>query len=246
MNRDHEESSLDRATIRRGPAPAEAPPSAAPTPLHSRVGNRAFREIVQRATMKTQGAGPLDPEIGEEIRSAQGGGRALDDATRVDMESHLGVDLSAVRVHDDANADALNRSVQAEAFTTGTDVFFKSGAFSPGSSDGRRLLAHELTHVVQQSSGMTDGAGEVSHPDDPHEVEARSVGDAVAASPVGTLDRSAESVEGEAGPELQRQEEEEEELQLSVQREELDEDVQLKASDQQVSRQEEEEEELQM
>ena len=79
------------------------------------------------------------------------------DPVREDMESHLGADLSGVRVHTDGNADRLNRSVQAEAFTSGSDVYFKSGKYSPESSDGRKLLAHELTHVVQQGTGQTGG-----------------------------------------------------------------------------------------
>lgn len=174
----------------RGRVEDQANKAAGPSPIQSQVGNRAFSQLVDRSAIRSQGAGPLDPEIGGEIQAARGGGAQLDDSTRADMEGHLGVDLSAVRVHTDSNADALSRSVQAEAFTTGTDVFFKSGNYSPGSTDGRRLLAHELTHVVQQSTGTAGGGGEVSHPDDPHEVEAKAVGDEVAASAPVT-DRSA-------------------------------------------------------
>lgn len=172
--------------------------------LASQIGNRAFTAMVHRDAERSQGAGPLDPEIGQEINAAKGGGRPLDDATKTDMEGHLGTDLSSVRVHDGAKADQLSRSVQAEAFTTGSDVFFKSGKYAPGSSDGRRLLAHELTHVVQQSSGEVGGESRVSHPDDPHEVEAAKVGDAVSSSaPAVSADRQAdteEEPEEEAGP----------------------------------------------
>jgi hypothetical protein len=158
--------------------------------LAGTIGNAAFTRVVQgastpavdRAGPRSQGAGPLDPEIAGDIEAARGGGQPLADPVRADMQQSLGVDLSAVRIHADPRADALTRSVQAEAFTTGTDVFFRSGAYQPDSSDGRRLLGHELTHVVQQTSGQVEG-GRVSHPDDAHEVEARSVGDTVAASP---------------------------------------------------------------
>lgn len=158
--------------------------------LPQTVGNAAFGQLVggsapaaQRAADASQGAGPLDPEIGQEIGRARGGGSPLPEPVQADMQTNLGADLSSVRVHTDAKADALSRSVQAEAFTTGTDVFFRSGAYTPESTSGRRLLAHELTHVVQQSSGQVEG-GMVSHPDDAHEVEARAVGDAVASAPV--------------------------------------------------------------
>ena len=65
------------------------------------------------------------------------------------MEGSLG-DLSDVTVHTDDTADALNRSVSARAFATGTDVYFAKGEYSPGSADGDKLIAHELAHVVQQ------------------------------------------------------------------------------------------------
>jgi hypothetical protein len=66
------------------------------------------------------------------------------------MERALGADLSGVRIHADRRADELSRLLQARAFTTGQHVFFRRGAYDPVSSGGRALLAHELTHVVQQ------------------------------------------------------------------------------------------------
>ncbi len=92
----------------------------------------------------------------------------------------LEADLSAVRVHTDSTAATLNRAVQAEAFTTGTDVFFAPGRFDPSSPTGRGLLAHELTHVVQQSARAAGPGGTVSHPDDPAELEAAAIGAQVA------------------------------------------------------------------
>jgi len=70
------------------------------------------------------------------------------------MESALGSDLSGVRVHTGGEADVLNRSLQAKAFTTGSDVFFSQGAYRPGSASGSHLLAHELAHVVQQGGSV--------------------------------------------------------------------------------------------
>jgi hypothetical protein len=196
--------------------------------LPAQMGNREFtRQVVGPAQRSgpSQGAGPLDPEIESDIRSAQGGGRPLDDHVRADMEGHLGADLSGVRVHDDSRGDMLSRSVQAEAFTTGSDVFFRSGTYSPDSGDGRKLLAHELTHVVQQSSGQVPDESAVSHPNDPHEVEARSVAESLGSTPAGAGDSiavSREAVDEEELPEeemgVSRQElpeeDEEEELQM--------------------------------
>lgn len=67
------------------------------------------------------------------------------------MEHAFGADLGGVRVHSGEGAHALNRSLQAKAFTTGQDIFFREGEYSPGSSGGQELIAHELTHVMQQT-----------------------------------------------------------------------------------------------
>ncbi|GGY40202.1 hypothetical protein GCM10007387_22980 [Pseudoduganella albidiflava] len=86
-------------------------------------------------------------------RAVQGGGSALPPATRGFMESRFGHDFSGVRVHHDAQADALSRQIDARAFTLGQDIFFGRSEYAPASGAGQRLLAHELTHVVQQASG---------------------------------------------------------------------------------------------
>ncbi|EIV92970.1 DUF4157 domain-containing protein [Frankia sp. QA3] len=151
---------------------------------------------VLRSALRSQGAGPLDPEIGDAIEGRRGAGAPLPEPVRAEMEGHLGVDLSPVRVHTDAAAATLNRAVQAEAFTTGTDVFFAPGRYDPASAAGRGLLAHELTHVVQQSTGAGGPGGTVSHPDDPAELEAAAIGAQVA--------RQAEAHPAGAGDEEER------------------------------------------
>jgi hypothetical protein len=82
-------------------------------------------------------------------------GQALDTGTRSFMESRFGQDFSRVRVHADAQAAASARAVNALAYTVGPDLVFGAGRYAPGSTEGRRLLAHELAHVVQQTG---DGA----------------------------------------------------------------------------------------
>ena len=86
------------------------------------------------------------------VRSRSGHGRPLDPATRSDMEARFGQDFRRVRLHDDAAAAASARSISARAYTVADNIVFAAGEFAPATSDGRRLLAHELTHVVQQSS----------------------------------------------------------------------------------------------
>jgi hypothetical protein len=71
------------------------------------------------------------------------------------MEDSFGTDFSRVRVHTSSQSDTLNRQLQARAFTTGSDIFFRSGEYKPTSGAGQQLLAHELTHVVQQGAAQT-------------------------------------------------------------------------------------------
>ncbi|MEZ4450376.1 MAG: DUF4157 domain-containing protein [Nannocystaceae bacterium] len=97
----------------------------------------------------------ISPPIERGILRARAGGSPLQPHLRAGAESALGADLSGVRVHDDAGADRLSRSLGARAFTTGRDIFFRRGAFDPSSAGGAHLLAHELTHVVQQGGGAS-------------------------------------------------------------------------------------------
>jgi len=112
-------------------------------------------EIQTKPSLQRASDGNLQADISIErqINSSKGGGSPLSDEVRSFMEPRFGADFSQVRVHTDAQADQLNRSVQARAFTTGQDVFFRQGEYNPGSRGGQELIAHELTHVVQQNGG---------------------------------------------------------------------------------------------
>jgi len=110
---------------------------------------QAKRDIIQRSGM--DGGFDVGGDIEENIRSQKGGGQALPAETQSFFGDRFGRDFSGVRVHDNAQSDSLNRSVQARAFTTGKDIFFKQGEYNPGSGAGQTLLAHELTHVIQQN-----------------------------------------------------------------------------------------------
>src|SRR5262245_53777196 len=94
------------------------------------------------------------PPDAERAARAGGTGRALDEATRTKMEGFFGADLGDVRVHTDEPAASLAEDLSAEAFTLGRDVYFGRGKFDTSSRAGRGLLAHELTHVLQQKKGV--------------------------------------------------------------------------------------------
>lgn len=121
--------------------------------LQRQYGNRYVQRVVALAR-ETEGDANVAPSAVQlAIESARGGGQALDGAVQKQMGEAFNADFNGVRVHTGAEANALNRSLNARAFTTGRDIFFRHGEYNPGSSSGRLLLAHELTHVMQQSPG---------------------------------------------------------------------------------------------
>ena len=130
---------------------------------------------LQREPNQTIGleGGPVGPEMSSAINSARGGGTALGEGVRTAAEATMGTDFSDVRVHQDSQSDQLNRSMTAKAFTTGSDIFLRGDQNSSDTS----LIAHELTHVVQQSSGAVGSGGgmTVGAADDSHEHEADAV-----------------------------------------------------------------------
>ena len=93
--------------------------------------------------------------IARDIHSIKGSGQPLPKSERAFFEPRFGRDFSQVRVHNDNRAGLISRSINARAFTLGRDVVFGAGQYSPGAPAGRKLLAHELTHVVQQNEAFT-------------------------------------------------------------------------------------------
>lgn len=87
-----------------------------------------------------------------ELKANQNSGHSIDKSTLSFMESRFGTNFSSVRIHEDHNAVVLNRKLQSKAFTTGSNIYFNKGQYLPSTLEGKRLLAHELTHVIQQGS----------------------------------------------------------------------------------------------
>ena len=124
---------------------------AAPT---TSVGSVA-RSVPDSGLVEGSGGLATTDDTASAIMSARAGGQALSGDVRSRFEGFFGADLGGVKIHNDGTSDNLCRSINAEAFTTGNDVFFSSRSFKPGSSSGDHLLAHELTHVVQQGNAPT-------------------------------------------------------------------------------------------
>jgi hypothetical protein len=165
----------------------------------SNIAHRAGNRVVRRYAEEQAFVAP--ERVERSIDASAGGGSPLDHAPRQQMEGAFGADLSGVRIHNDAQADSLSTDLSARAFTRGSDIYFSSGEYSPGTSAGQRLLAHELTHVEQQQDGEKLNVGSAT---DPAEVEANAVADQVVQRLCGGTGTSV------APDEAQRQEEEEE------------------------------------
>jgi hypothetical protein len=108
---------------------------------------------------------------------ASGGGQALPAGFRRQAEWGFGTDFPDVRIHTDAAAADAAARISADAFTVGNAIFFGSGRFDPGGTDGRRLLAHEITHVVQRKLEPAARSSWLSQPGSPSELEAEAVAD---------------------------------------------------------------------
>ncbi len=151
---------------------AEGAPAPAPAPLSNQAVVRLLRagrddagrgtgpdEVGRREVLKAdleESAGQgyrVSPETSAQIEEQRAQGRMLAPETRAWAAGALGRDPGEVRIHQGPGADRLSRQVEAEAFTSGNDVFFRSGRFAPGTAEGDALLAHELTHVANSETG---------------------------------------------------------------------------------------------
>jgi hypothetical protein len=106
------------------------------------------------AQSKGDGAGTTSNAVSNGIKSTMGGGRLMDGKTKSFMESRFGEDFSNVKIHTGDEPAQLNRALNAKAFTINKNIYFNSGQYQPETDSGKYLLAHELTHVVQQNNSI--------------------------------------------------------------------------------------------
>jgi hypothetical protein len=152
----------------------------------STLGNRTLQRLLTQRVADNDGAFTLDENTEARINGERGNGMSLDNAIQAKMGAATGHDFSGVRVHTSPESHALNEQLSAKAFTTGQDIFFRAGEYNPGSSGGQELLAHELTHVVQQGTGRVGGGSggmTVNAPGDAFEQEADAMSKHVTSSP---------------------------------------------------------------
>jgi len=179
---DHLATRLEQASKQRPerspnkPTAESAPASAALLHLQRTAGNAGTAALI--AQRQEEERSPVKDVL------ASGGGRPLDAGIRQTMESRMGRDFGDVRIHTDGMASESARAVSAQAYTVGTNVVFQAGKYRPDTPTGQRVLAHELTHVVQQKAGPVAGTPapggiQLSDPSDRFEQEAERNADAV-------------------------------------------------------------------
>lgn len=114
---------------------------------------------VQKSEAATGGGSTsASPQLSSQIESSAGKGSRMSAQTAHEMQHKFGVDFSHVNIHTGASAVQMSKELGAQAFTHKNDVYFNAGKYNPGTSSGKHLLAHELTHVVQQGAAKEKSA----------------------------------------------------------------------------------------
>lgn len=129
-------------------------------------------EEEENLQMKTEGSKNTSTNIESSLKSSKGSGRKLSKPVKHTMETGFGADFSQVNIHTDSNAIQMSKQINAQAFTHGNDIYFNKGKYNPSSNTGKHLLAHELTHTIQQKGmvhkkiqKLSYGSGSAPHSD---------------------------------------------------------------------------------
>lgn len=151
--------------VQKQPEPEPPKPVPSPPPVQLKETDASSEEDVQlkeeeesteepekvQLKSKMMGSGD-DTNIASQIASSRGSGSPMEDSVKSEMESGFGHDFSNVKIHTGSQAANLNKGLGAKAFTSGNDIYFNDGEYRPDTKDGKHLLAHELTHTVQQGA----------------------------------------------------------------------------------------------
>lgn len=133
--------------------------------LTNHIQRQEDEELFEKGSSQDQSgsdkAGEINGALENQVQRERQGGEALDASTRSQMESGFGYDFGGVNIHTDSVADHISRQLNAEAFTIKDNIFFRNGRYNPASTQGQDLLAHELTHVVQQGAASSRDASSV-------------------------------------------------------------------------------------
>ncbi|MGC6492317.1 MAG: DUF4157 domain-containing protein, partial [Myxococcota bacterium] len=207
-------ASMSHRTAMRHAAPNAAvslqgDPATTRVDMVSRLGNQAMASMMASRDEADASDVAADANALAQEKIAQSGGQALPSELASRMTAALGVDVSHTTIHTDAAAAEAAENLNAHAFAMGSDIYFAQGMYQPGTPAGDELIAHELTHVVQDMQGRLPGATgpglSVSSPTDTHEQEAYDIGARAAQAlhgggqPMGLLGNGKQGVSGGSG-----------------------------------------------
>jgi predicted ABC-type ATPase len=150
LHRPTPSSNLSHAAIQRAQADPRVLSPDNILQLQRTVGNQAVQRLLRQ---ESQAGFEADSDFERQLSHTKGRGSPLPQKTQQEFEQSFGTNLDKVRIHTNATSNQLNRSIQAKAFTHGNDIHFDAGEFNPTTAQGKHLLAHELTHTIQQTGG---------------------------------------------------------------------------------------------
>jgi hypothetical protein len=190
-------------------APSSPRPGQSILKLQKTIGNRAVQRLVEAPEADSEVSRSSESALALHLDNALSSpGHPLDQASQEFMEARFGFDLSGVRLHTNSIAASSADAFNAKAYTVGQDIVFAESQYSPGSSSGQMLIAHELSHVAQQASqpaqaSSTDGEMSISEASDDSERAADTMADAVLGAPLSEV--HAASPESTGSPTVQRE-----------------------------------------
>ena len=120
-----------------------------------RAQRKPLASFIQKKETSTNNNVLASNNVSNRIQSTKGSGNVMPETTKSFMESRFGTDFSSVKIHTGNYASQLSKELSAQAFTVGNDIYFNEGKYQPESSEGKHLLAHELTHTIQQRNGVS-------------------------------------------------------------------------------------------
>ena len=140
-----------KAVVNTKPKDEEGQEASSQSGPNFNIKRMVQRKYAESSGVRADGSFAANADVQARIRRMEGGGRPLPETIRREMEPRFGADLGGVRIHTGGEAVQLSREIGARAFTHGTHIAFGAGGYSPNSQAGRHLLAHELTHTIQQT-----------------------------------------------------------------------------------------------
>lgn len=149
-----EEESLQQKSLSESVTPLQKQESVEEeSPVQKEEEEEAAQPKRENPLQRKENSQTTSKNVESGIKASKGQGGKMDYKIEAEMEKGFGTDFSDVNIHTDAKAQRMSHELGAQAFTTGNDIYFNEGKYNPDTQEGKHLLAHELTHTIQQTGG---------------------------------------------------------------------------------------------